>query len=507
MGEPRDAEQRPRRLRILLLLSALLLTTQTPALLGVNGEIVDQQISGGEGYTVLRVWGGHYDMGYAHAWLMHGEIADMVSDMKSLIGTYYYNALRSTIGSDTIWKPDETEDELDGMVDALAVQEPAAGIDKVDLKIVNTYSDFAYGGFLCRSHSCWGHFVDPPITTLSTRRLDFSTPVPAVNHHVLCVWLPTDGTPAWANMAWAGYVAAVTAVSEFGTLSSLHDYNCGGSVYFPCLPRSVAARYVLTMVTDPDPSTHAADVFAALQSYDAGTGSFINYYVPDGNGAVITCRRSPRPTFCHLRTPQSSYFGGDVILTTNAWTDGTYTPSDDNFMAPYYQNLESTSQTATQLSHWNLMGNSGLHKMTIAHRDRGDLTVWVDGRLSSGRTPRVELEWTDLDSRRELTLGLTNRPWGTVDVDPNQVVYEPNQTVTLTACPIPSKSFKYWEVYDPNHPGDANYVALDTNDVLTLVMDADWEVTAVFECGSSGILLLLGVGLLMVVGMALRWRR
>jgi len=296
-------------------------------------------------------------------------------------------------------------------------------------------------------------------------------------------------------MAWAGYVSVITGVSEFGTIASLHDYGSrSGTPYVPSIPRSVAARHALTMVTDSDPSTHADDVYAELQNYDAGTGSFINYYVPEGYGAVITCRRSPRPTFYKLRKPHASYFDGDVLITTNSETDGSYTPSGGSFMADYYEDLEDANETATQLGHWNVMGDSGLHKMTVNYRDRGDMTVWVDGRLDSGRTPRVELEWTDLDVRKTLTITETNGSWGSVDVEPNQPMYEPNQTITLTAIPIEGKAFSRWEIYDGNYPGDANHAVFDTNDVHVLVMDTDRQVGAAFVCGGSASMLMpLGV--------------
>ena len=465
-------------------------------LLGVNGEILDQQVAGGEGYTVLRVWGSHYDMGYAHAHLMHGEIALAVEEARSedlyLIG-------RAAIILHSTWAPAGIEDEFDGMVDALAVLEPNTAIDDVDLKVVNLASDLLYMDYACRSHSCWGHFVAPPIKTISTRRLDFNLSASSANHHVLCVWLPTDGSPAWANLGWPGYVCCVTGVNEFGTIASLHDYDSNSDLpLVPWLGRSAAARFALTMVTDPDPSTHADDAYAALQTYNAGTGSFINYYVPDGHGGVITCRRTPAPTFYKLRKPHPAYFGGDCLVTTNSETDGSYTPADGGFMEDYYQDLEDANETATLLSHWDLMNNTGLHKMTIGYRDRGDLAVWFDGDLKHGRTPRLELEWTDLDTRRSLTLNVVNGSWGTVDVNPNQPIFEPNQPVTLTATPIDGKGFKQWEIYDPNHPGDANYAAIDANSSIAIVMNVDREVTAVFKCGGAGHalpLLMIGVAL------------
>jgi len=453
---------------------------------GIKGEILDQQVTSGKGYTVLRVWGSHYDMGYAHGWLLHGEINTAIGEMKSLFGGLY-NTARSIVSTNTVWKPDEIEDDLDGMVAALVAR--GHSIDKLDLKVSNLYSDLGYMSVSCRSHSCWGHLVADPVTALSTRRLDFGTPIPSCNHHVVCVWLPTDGSPAWANLAFAGYVAVVTAVNEFGTQASLHDYNSSsGTPISPWLARSVAARYALTMVTDPNLATHADYVYGDLHdNYNAGTGSFINYYVPQGHGGVITCRRTPSPTFYKLRKPHPSYFSGDVLITTNSETDGSYTPSGGEFMADYYQDLEDANETATLLGHWDVMGNEGLHKMSIAYRERGDLTVWVDGRTDPGRTARVELEWTDLDDAlKTLTLEVSNPARGTVDVDPNQPVYEPNQIVTLTATANPDKQFTKWKIWDPNYPDDGNYVVIDTNDSIVIVMDADRHVKAFFKCGGGG---------------------
>jgi len=61
--------------------------------------------------------------------------------------------------------------------------------------------------------------------------------------------------------------------------------------------------------------------------------------------------------------------------------------------------------------------------------------------------------------------------------------------------------FKHWEVYDPNHLHDANYVTVDANETLTFVMDADRKVVAVFGCGTGSQLqaLLLGIGALALI--------
>jgi hypothetical protein len=72
-----------------------------------------------------------------------------------------------------------------------------------------------------------------------------------------------------------------------------------------------------------------------------------------------------------------------------------------------------------------------------------------------------------------------------IPLDANAPAFPPNMPVTLTAVPVEGKSFNHWKLYDPNHPGDANYMVKDSNNPITLLMMADREVKAVFNCGSG----------------------
>ncbi len=77
---------------------------------------------------------------------------------------------------------------------------------------------------------------------------------------------------------------------------------------------------------------------------------------------------------------------------------------------------------------------------------------------------------------------------GSVTVDPNYPridTFPSGSTVTLTAVPEPDRGFKEWKIFDPNFPGDSNYITRDSNAVLDLVMDGDYQVEAVFTCGSG----------------------
>jgi hypothetical protein len=163
-----------------------------------------------------------------------------VAFFKAMLGVDYAD-LRTTIAA-SVWEPVGMVEELQGMVDALAVSYPSGNIDLIDLKILNSFSDWGWG-WACASHACWGSKVSPGVEMLSSRLLAMGTPYPALNHHVICAWEPSDGSPWWVNAAWAGNVTVVTAVNEYGTQVSLHDYSEEGTYLPNPMPRSVATRF------------------------------------------------------------------------------------------------------------------------------------------------------------------------------------------------------------------------------------------------------------------------
>jgi hypothetical protein len=367
-----------------LILVLTLCAASLPAL-AQNYEILHQDLDANRhGYTVIRVWGSHYDMGYGMGAALALDIDAAWDEIKGELGGQY-NMVRSIIGA-TTWLPSGIEDEVDGIVDGVKSVVPNIDMDALDVKIVNSFSDlFYYGG--CRSHSCWGGFVQDPVKTLSIRRLDYGTPFDVALHHVVVAWDPSDGSPRWVNLAFPAFVTVITAVNQYGTLSSLHDFGSGANFSNGVVCRSVAARHILTGMGDRPLSGHRDWAQQELSNMDVACSSFINYYAPEGFGGVFTC--SSGGSCGQLRVPQSDYFNGDMILTTNTQTTGHSMPMDDGFMDPYYQQ----GGIKTLQSHWDLMGLTGLHLMGVEYRAEEDMTIWVHGR---GRADRLELEWNDL---------------------------------------------------------------------------------------------------------------
>ncbi len=381
-----------------------------PAALAQNYQILSQDLDANRhGVTVIRVWGSHRDMGYAMGAAFADDIIEGLRQVQSLAGANY-SQLRQGMGLSS-WPVSGIADELSGMVEGVKSIRPAATLDATDLMILNTFSDW---GYACRSHSCWGRYVQAPVKTLSTRRLDFGTPFPAVLHHVLCAWDPSDGSPRFANLAWPGYVAVITGVNEYGTLVSLHDFNSDVALQNGVVPRSIATRLALTGFSNIALPEQLAWAEGQLSSIDVATGTFINYYAPEGYAGVFTC--PPGAPCGTARRPQPDYLFGEAIMTTNSQTDGHTTPGGGAFMYDYYNNGSIPKDLA---SHYDLMGHSGLHLLSLAYRGRGDMTIWFEGRADTGVTPRVELEWSELFQAAQQDGGTDAGPDGGVDAGPD----------------------------------------------------------------------------------------
>jgi hypothetical protein len=376
---------RPRSPKSLLTVLALLLLSSLVAR-AQNFEILDQQLdSQDHGYSVIRLWGSHYEMGFGMGAAFSEDIQTGLSQVKSQLGSMYSLA-RSTMDA-TIWLPAAIEDEISGIVAGVKSKSPDAVFDALDVKVLNTFGDWAYYNKGCRSHSCWGSFVQGDVKTLSTRRLDYSTPFGMALHHVLAAWDPGDGSIRWVNLAWPGYVTVVTGVNAKGTLVSLHDYGTNFQPAADYVTRSVAARYLLSGVPDLPLADNLAWATGELGNMTLTTGTFINYYVPEGYGGVFTCQTGGS---CGTpRTPQAAYMNTEVLITTNSQTDGSSVPGGGDFMGDYY----TAGGPKDLKSHFELMGTTGLHLMSVAYRGQEDMSIWFHGR---GLSNRVEVEWSDL---------------------------------------------------------------------------------------------------------------
>jgi hypothetical protein len=158
-------------------------------------------------------------------------------------------------------------------------------------------------------------------------------------------------------------------------------------------------------------------------------------------------------------------------------------------------------------------------------------TLGADGDHSPGHADakfdEIECRWgTFTNVSRTLALTVKTPEKGSVTIDPDllddpnhasrdpNILTDPNELrrytdgteVVLVATPVAGKSWRAWKIYDPNHPGDANYAVEDSNTILYLTMDGDYEIEAIFKCGSGGVMPPMAVAAFFLVVIGLRRR-
>ncbi len=125
--------------------------------------------------------------------------------------------------------------------------------------------------------------------------------------------------------------------------------------------------------------------------------------------------------------------------------------------------------------------------------------LWEHNKDVPGAAPYLMTQ-ASVVPQYALTIDVVEPGYGFVEVDPDQVSYAAGTAVTLTATPNDAREFEEWQIYDPNHPGDANYAVIDGNNPITIVVNSDMEVSAVFKCGSGT---KQALPLLLIAGMTL----
>jgi len=171
-----------------------------------------------------------------------------------------------------------------------------------------------------------------------------------------------------------------------------------------------------------------------------------------------------------------------IVVEPNGWGDVNVDP-----LLPLYEpnatvTLCAKPNACRSFSHWiicdpNDPGDANVPPATI------DPNICITIVMDNHRQVTAVFAWPNY----ALTIHKVNPLWGSV----HPVPFEPNYVyaacteVTLNAQPVPGRGFSHWTLYDPNHCGDVNYAVFDTNNPITVVMDSDKCVTAVFKCGTS----------------------
>lgn len=243
------------------------------------------------GLPVLEVWGSPAQAGFAHGYLLAGELVALFDEtvLSPQIGAAaetYEQVLRPTVQRLFRWDP-RHEAELEGILRGVQARLGPDGarsrrLDRpltvLDLKVVNTLADWR--GVLCSSFSAWGDLTAAG-QTITARNLDYAS-TPALRRGQLVLVHRGDGVrQPWVGLTWPGLIGVYTAMNRAGVTMAMHDSNgLPPSEPMGLTPRSLALRSALEAAGE---ETWPADVAAALGAHR----------VLVGNNVHVSGRRAP----------------------------------------------------------------------------------------------------------------------------------------------------------------------------------------------------------------------
>lgn len=262
---------------LILLFQVMIMQAQN-----VNGLILSDTAN----LRVMKVWGTHYERGFAYGYLSGDKILDMYENYFMLNYGGYMSTAHDVVQSGLFMKIDsnyvsEAKGILAGMDSA---GYDVDSIDHYDLLASNCLLDLLNALKMkgdnpmgCSSLMSWG------IATLGTdlqghsaitRHLDWSNDAALLRNQVLIAHLPSESDEqAWAFIGFAGQFSALSGFNmHFGTFQHMmSDFSGSPSIGNLYEPVWFALRRALeTRDANGDGQDDAADVKAVLSSNTSG---------------------------------------------------------------------------------------------------------------------------------------------------------------------------------------------------------------------------------------------
>jgi hypothetical protein len=182
-----------------------------------------------KGVPVLRLSGTPHERGYAHGYLLAGEIMD-------LFNRYMAFVIRDTGGYETRIRPEvrdrfafspEIREEIAGLLQGLKDKRGSDRIDtpfgrpldELDLLAVQALPDWY--PFACSAFVTWGALA--PDGPVAGRNMDFFVHPVLLENHMLVVNGRSPGARAHVSLTWPGMVGVLTGLNEDGVVAFVLD--------------------------------------------------------------------------------------------------------------------------------------------------------------------------------------------------------------------------------------------------------------------------------------------
>ena len=207
--------------RVIILLFIYSISARTFAQ-NINGIIESDSAN----LTVVKVWGTHYERGFAYGYLMGAQISDMVEGyIKPVFGPYLDDARQIIIDGEDLQIDSVYINEAIGVVDGMdSAGTNFGGIDYIDGLVFNSFLDvlkllgFKADSLGCSSLMSWG---DATMGTglngksVISRHLDWTPNQTLINNQLMVIHIPaeTDEQP-FALVGFAGQMSVLSGFNQ-----------------------------------------------------------------------------------------------------------------------------------------------------------------------------------------------------------------------------------------------------------------------------------------------------
>ena len=452
-----------RRSCVRFVLLMLLLLPLWSASQNVNGIVVADTGN----IRVIKVWGTHYQRGFACGYLCAASILDIFNGYILPQFGLYMPLAKQMITAGTHFRIDSVYfDEARGMLagmDSAGVN--TAGLSYLDILVANSYLDISAmaglkSGMGCSSLMSWGSATagtDLNGKAVISRHLDWTPNLSVTGNQVVVIHFPSEaGEQPWLLIGFAGQIAALSGVNNSGLGVFQHmmsDYSgATGQLNMAYEPVWFSLRRALEQNDiNTDGISDVVDMQAAIQQSSAGyaDGYLISMLSPGDSSARIAmvAETAPEMPFAVFRGSEFP----DSIPGQNLYVANYQISRNDmyHFCGRYLRTRKGLGSGTNigSLNNWAIMrdssnsGNSNIQFMQYIPDDRIlRLSVYRNGKAAY-RNPPVEYN-LDLLFMNEAGMHPEETASGMLRISPNPCSSELNVSFA-GKCPPEA-----WEVYD-----------------------------------------------------------
>ncbi len=273
----------------------------------VNGDTLTVQ-----GEKILKIWGTHYERGYATGYLL-GDKIKLISEDYFICYVYMNNAAlyesRRNYFIDNFEIEDKYTQEAQGTIDGMIEAEIdlfstvlQRDMDSVDVLMSNAIVDILALGelnddleFGCSSLSSWGEstILDPELVgnLVITRNMDWMPHPVLLDNHLLVVHFPSEVDEVnWACFTFPGLFGALSAINEDGLCAFMNMGNNNNYSNEEDLhPIFLSIRNGIEIYDyNGDYEINAEDIVAAVQDMLHLSGSIV-HCANESYGLIVEC--------------------------------------------------------------------------------------------------------------------------------------------------------------------------------------------------------------------------